>query len=448
MKKLLFLIPLLIIIHSSGCNTDAVLSQMTAGSAILALDAVNSSIDDATSTVEFAVNKTINNSAAQIKSIISDLRHNILETVGDIDSKITEQQFRTLENILLLESEFESAIVNGLDGIERISNNAGLIISDLPFTKNEPRITSVDLPFFIMDWSEKVEIKLTGYNLDHNETGLIIGEKLIKPSIQSSTELIFSIPKASIIDFYMGLDDSEKLSVLNFPTTLSLGYKDGLFSSRKVKELPISVKLLPRNLGRVAVVYQTDKLVDNIERGFTSTICQVTTNQPDWRGRRKTSGASCLVNPPKRYLESCNAEIKGTIITETIRINERANRFGGGASISATDQNAFVLNVQAKSESRPGGGGGFYAADVTFDISYPCKVKKDEKTEYLDLFVGQDVVFDLNHNDSPLFKRAEITFFDGSSLIFDNSMRQIDFASIFVNEAKNQVIIRPLKVIR
>ncbi|GMQ24548.1 hypothetical protein Aoki45_12300 [Algoriphagus sp. oki45] len=446
MKKLLFLIPFLIIIQSSGCGTEAVLSPMTAGSAILALDAVNSSIDDATSTVEFAVNKTINNSAAQIKSIISDLRHNILETVGDIDSKITEQQFRTLENILLLESEFESAIVNGLDGIERVSNNAGQIISDLPFTKNEPRITSVDLPFFIVDWSEKVEIKLTGYNLDDKETGLVISEKLINPTIQSSTELTFSIPKASIIDFYLGLDDSEKLSVLNFPTTLSLGYKDGFFCSRKVKELPISVKLLPRNLGKVAVVYQTDKLVDNIERGFTSTICQVTTGSSS--PRRRSEGNSCSVNAPRKFLESCNNEVQGRILTNTIKINERANRYGGGASVGSVDERGFVLNVQAKSQNRPYGGGGYYAADVTFDVSYPCKVKKDEKTEYLDLFVGQDVVFDLDPNDSPLFKRAEISFFDGSSLIFDNSMRQIDFVSIFSNEAKNQVIIRPLNVIR
>ena len=142
MKKIFLLLTISTIL---SCGTTSS-SPISAASAILVLDEMNNAIDEATSSAEYAYNKSVNNTAVQIKSVISNLRYAIKHSVDDIDEKITEQQFRLFENTISLKNEFDESLNMGFDKTEDITNSIGQIIGDLPFTKNESRITDTEIP--------------------------------------------------------------------------------------------------------------------------------------------------------------------------------------------------------------------------------------------------------------------------------------------------------------
>ncbi len=429
----------------TGCSTPSS-SPISALNAILVLDEMSSSIDDATASAEFAYNNSINNTSVQIKSIIGNLRYAIKDTADEIDDKITEQQFRLLENTITLKNEFDESLNNGFNRTENLTNSISQIVSDLPFTKNEPRITKTEIPLFVKDWSNNVKLNFQGYNLDYEDNFISIGDEItLKASTQNSTGIEFLISNKKISETINEILNENSSSTNYIKGEVHLFYKKGwVFGKKKEKILPITIKVIPRKIGTIKVVFQVDEYQSNIEHINAS--CAVGTPSPGWKGKRKTRSKSCPITAPRKLVESCNNVVQGSIIPTSIVSRQTAKRYGGGHSVGSITNEGFVLNVTAKSESKPGGGGGLYSARVEYDVEYPCKVKSDKSFEEMQLLVGQEIPIDLTGNKDPLYKRAEISFFDGSEMVLSSEERKHSLLEISNNDAKQQVIIRPVRI--
>ncbi|MEX0275218.1 MAG: hypothetical protein AB3N16_12655 [Flavobacteriaceae bacterium] len=430
-----------------GCSGDPATSALTSGGATLILDELNSVIDDAISKAEFAYNKSLNNTAIQIKSLNSDLKYNIESSIDHADQKITKQQFQLLENLIVLNDEFNNTLANNISSTEGLTNTIGQIFSELPFVKNEPRINQFDLPFYVLDWSNRVEIVLKGYNLDHKKNYLSFADTILTPSTKTSTSISFLIDKKHFNQYLKDYSKDELRDIVNVPSNLYLFYKKGFFSTTKEKHFPLNLKILPRIIGRVSVTYQVEEYDDNIEHIVTNS-CAVGTPGPGMSGRRKTRSNSCAISAPKRIIENCNMEVQGKIIPGSIKTVVTAKRYGGGHSVNSVTDLGFVLNVTAKSQGKPGGGGGLYAAHAEYDVVYPCKVKKDKATEFKALKIGQDLAYDFTNEKSATFKRIEMKLFDGSEIILNPAKRNHSLFSISSNDPKRELILRPTAISR
>lgn len=409
---------------------------------MLALDQIDQIIDDVVSDIDYVYNKSANNTAVHIKSIVNDLRYSIQRSIKDLDGMITKQQFYALENLLVVKEEFDEMTRNRMEEFQNITITAGQILSDLPFTKNEARITKPDIGIFVKEFSNNLPISLIGYNLDNKDNSIAIGDSTVFPSNQTSTNLEFLLGKDLINENLILIKDTVNYMI----GKLNLYSRRGLFGQLFKKELPISFKILPRQIGVVQVIYEIDSLVRNPET-VVGTNCAKGTRGTPSSGRRREESISCHIEAPTKIFENCG-EVQGIIVNGSITFDVTANRHGGGRSLGNVSARSFVVNVTAHNQRRRWGGGGLYGVTPRYRVEYPCRIRAEKRSQRLPLLIGNELPYDLGSLKDPSLKRVEITLFDGSEVVLTNQTRKKPTTSVEYNDDNKQVVIRALEVER
>ncbi len=422
----------------SSCGPE--LSAVSGASALVALDGLEKTIEDITNELDYVYNKSANNTAVHIKAIIYDLRYSIDKVLDKGSEVLTKQQADLLDNIIAATEEFDELSRERVEDFQVLTNTIGQIVSDLPFTPNEARITKPEVSIYVRNYTESLSIKMAGYNLDHESNVLSINGEDIKPSNQTSTNIEFIIP-----DSLLQTTDNKIKFV---QATQKLYFKKGWgpFSSKQEKALPIAIKILPKIIGTARIYYQVDELTRQPQT-IVGTQCGIGTGGTDWRGKRRYANTSCTYNAPKKLLDGCG-ETQG-IIVGSVGISVNANRHGGNHKVDNLTSTSFVLNVQAQSDSGPYKGGGLYVVTPTYKVEYPCEIEVEKRSDNaIPIEIGKDLAYDLNNKGekNPRLKRVFIRFFDGTEVYLTNDERKKSLVTMSANASLEQVIIRPIEV--
>lgn len=442
MKNLLLLL-ISIVIYTS-CSTPTP-SPMTIGSALILLDELERSVEDATNQIEFAANKTINNASLQLQTNIHELRQSILSVSDDINEKITQQQFSAVDNLTNLANEFQDITNETLDKVENLNNSLGQVLSDLPFTKNEARVTSSILNVYVNDWSNNLELTFKGYNLDNPKNQIEFESSVIPSSNMIATEMKFIIPKDTI-EKYTARSKNEMQYLKG---KLKLNYKKNWYSFKNtVKELPLTIRILPRQIGVASLTFEIKEWTENPET-IVVPDCLVHTRGTGWRGSSRSGRNSCSYVTPTKLLKSCNKEVKGKIVPGSIKVQVLANRHGGDHNLTSVSDVGFTVNVHAKSQSKPGGGGGKYHVRTSYLCKYPCKAPRDVTIENIPILIGEEVASkEFETASEPRFKRLSTVFFDSTHLMLTQKDDNSSLLEIEYNESLKQLIIKPISIER
>ena len=352
----------------------------------------------------------------------------------------TRQQEELLDRLLELRDAADSSAAAATGSVEHIVSEVGQLISDLPGTSNEPRVYRVSATPYVPNWTETVTLVLRGVNLDRPDNYLEIGGTRLEPTSTSATAAEFTIPADRIAEYF----DSSATGVQQQRGTITLHYRSGLFRRERSKQQFVALTAVPRNLGAASVVFTSTTSLANTQR-FTSYVCAKGTRGPGWRGGAREESQSCQINAPVNPVGCKGQPQTGTIVGNPV-LRTIANRHGGGAQITSLGQHSFTIAVTARSSSRPGGGGGLYAAEASYDVAFPCAVPREERSTPMQIRIGVDTTFTLPRDRESRFVNLELTMVDSSRHVLRGARAANRFISI--EHASGTVIIRPIRVER
>lgn len=442
MKNLIALLLLVFTLSSCGGSSTG---PMTIGSALALLDELDKSIAEASNQIEFSINKTANNASLQFQTNIFELRKSIESVSGDLNDKIIQQQFTAVDNLTNLVNEFEEISTLTMDRVDQFTNSLGQVLSDLPFTSSESRITSSSSNIYVNNWSSNLKIDFKGYNLDDTTNHLIFAEEKIYPENPTSTQLQFFLPN-NLINRLINENSNE---LQHLKGKLILSYRKHWYSFRKTKKIiPISFRVIPRQIGIASLTFQINEWTENVEK-IVVPDCIVRTRGTGWRGRARSGRNSCGYSTPTKLLESCNKEVKGQIVPESINVNVLTNRHGGDYNITGVSDVGFSVNIHARSQSRPGGGGGLYHVRTSYQCKYPCKVPREITIDSIPILIGEDIASkEFESFPESRFKRLSTMFYDSTYSIITQKDTNTSLVKVEYNESLKQLLIKPIDIER
>lgn len=411
----------------------------SAGATIALLGEVQASIDETLNSANFAFNNGVNNSAVQLETLVAQLREAVGATTSDVDRRITAQQERALEGILTLRDSIDASIEKGATEVRAIEGIAAQILSDLPLTSNQPRVTKVSVPPFVRDWTQSMRVVLEGHNLDDAKNSLMVSGSRVDPTLRTATKLEFTIPAGLLTD---EADSQGRLKIVR--ASVALVYPKGLFRGIDTASVTLPIRVVPRIIGSAVIVYRA-AVPRSRTHEETSNICAIGTRGTPASGRRREGKISCRITAPTVPV-GCEGRSQQGIIVGKPRIEVLANRHGGGHGISAQGPNSFVLDVSAMSRGRPGGGGGLYAARAHYTVEYPCLVPTDLSSPTIPLKLGSEEAFALPGTGSPQVLWTDVTLFDSTKAMLTGPRGAMSLVSVEQNS--NRVVIRPIRVDR
>lgn len=421
----------------AGCAGGGVTD---AAAALVALGEVDASVNEALSNASFAFNSSINNTAVQLGALSARLREDINATSSDIDRRLTAQQERALNGILVIRDSLDATI--GHAGAEVLSAEvvAAQVLSDLPFTNNEPRVVRTSVAPFVSGWTQSLAVSIEGYNLDAGENVLTVGTLRVNPILRTATKLQFAIP-ASAFDASIG-EITDRVKIVR--AGISLAFDPGIFRERKTVSVAIPIRIVPRNIGSAIIAYRAG-LPRTRKDSLRSYSCSVGTRGTPASGSPRENSVSCLVNAPT-LPQGCNGQPQTGLIVGQPSIVVEANRHGGGHRIESASSHSFSFSVTARSRRRPYGGGGSYRAHAIYMVEYPCKVRADTTSPPLPLIVGSEAGFALPADSDPEVLWVKMQLFDGSERIVTGPRGSTPFS--VVEQNSQRVVVRPLSVER
>lgn len=459
-KMLLILITSIILLGcDGGAATGPVLSTMSSLTASSILDDLKNTIQESIAKAEYSYNASVNNTANQLEYSVSVLSEEIKSNTDNIDDKITQQQYLALENLTKVISDFDTKIKENIILVEDLVLTSGQILKDLPFSNKESRITNVNIPFYVKNWTNNLNISFKGLGLDNMKNTIMIGDEVYKPTDQTSTQINFIVSGEEIEKILKNSKSGLKDTVIQNSENLITDkvyylkgksvthYEEGwwIFKRTYKKEHPFTIKILPKIIGSIEVFYSSDLNMVNEEKVKTHK-CDVSTGSPGWRGGTKENEETCNFHTPKKYSKACRKEVRGTIKPGSLKIKRDANRHGGGHSLKSVTDKSFTIKVGAKSQSRPGGGGGFYSAHAEYIVVYNCMINEDLTFPVKNLEIGGDFFYTLNKNGNEKFINAVIKYFDGTTKILINGNNKSELVNVTPDQ--HQVAINVLSIPR
>ena len=390
--------------------------------ALYTLEEIDKKISEQINSIDNLATNTIGNSGNMLLSIISRLRKELKESVGDVDKTLRGNQLTAFNQIRNLFEDFNSSIEGNIENINEISVRISQTADDLLVKNKEPNIYSYNIPPFIKKYSDNFKISMKGKNFDRlDDIKLEIGESEIEPVQKNYQELIFIIDSAIINNF-------EKFA----NAEINFKWRSGLFNRKNERSSPILLPITPKVIGSVTVVYEQD-LPEKIYSDPISYSCDCKTGSPGLDGSRERSSTAFNINPTNGKL----------IDPSSIDVKNWSQRYGGERSFDHVTTQQIRGEITCTSQAKPYGGGGFSTLTFTYkeyETKYFSKensIEKDNLTSFNPSVINLPAPVD---NNRPNLKYVLINTFDDKEFVLTptntNNMFRLD-----INPTTDDVIV-------
>jgi hypothetical protein len=350
--------------------------------------------------LQLIVDNAIGDSGNMLLSVISSLRENIKNTIGDTDRLLRDNQQILFDKLSKQVDDFNKIVEDRLVDVDDIATRVTSAANDFWSKKKEPRIITYKTPTHTIGSNLIYELNVVGEDFDRSYEKYLEIDSIRVPITQITQNKIKVIVPAEIMN-NVSSDDTRFINA-----KFTFKYKKGfIFKRKRKKTFEFVIPCVPKEIG-IAIAYYEQKLPQIQYFPMKTYEARVHSGGSNWRGKRKTGRAGINVHPVNgRYIDPTS-----------FKITSWYKRYGGGYTINSVTEQYIRGNIMCKGQNKPYGGGG--KASLRFQYreyqtSYP--LRKSE-TPVVSLEAEKLSVIDLPNavdGNKPYLNYVKVLTFDG-----------------------------------
>lgn len=352
MRKLKILLSVFLLIISIKVN-----AQIDASTALIALEELDVTVENTMNDIQLLTDNAIGDGGNMLLSVISRLREDIKNTIGQADKVLRENQLILFNNISNEVEKFNLIAENKIVDIDAMTTRVTSAINDFWGKKREPRILTYETPTYTVNNNSNYEINIIGEDFDRSFEKYLMIDNVKTPISQISQNKLKIIIPQEIMD---SVSDNEKRFI---ESQLVFKYKKGfIFKKSKVKHFDFVIPCVPKKIGTAIAFYE--QKIPKIEYfPLINYKAETRSGSSNWRGKKKIGKRGINILPTKgRYIDPTS-----------FKIISWYKRHGGGYTINTVTEQYIKGSIYCKSDNKPYGGGG----KATLELQY-----REFKTEY------------------------------------------------------------------
>ena len=403
-------------------------AQIDAASALVALEELDVTVENSMNHLQLIVDNAIGDSGNMLISVISRLREDIKNTIGDTDKMLRDNQQILFDKLSSEVKEFNKIVEDRIVDVDGIATRVTSAANDFWVKKNEPRIITYKTPTYTFGSNTFYEFNVVGEDFDRSYEKHLEIDSIRVPITQISQNKIKVIVPAEI----MNKVNSDNTRFINCKFTFK--YKKGfIFKRKRTKHFDFVIPCVPKAIG-VAIAYYEQKLPEIQYFPVKTYEAKVHTGGTSCLGSRRTGRAGINVLPVNgRYIDPTS-----------FKITSWYRRYGGGYTINSVTEQYIRGNIMCKSQSKPCGGGG--KARLIFQYreyktNYP--LRKSE-TPVVSLEADKLSVIDLPSvvdGHKPYLNYVKVLTFDGREHIITTT-NPSNYFSLSQNASTNSLELK------
>lgn len=349
LKKLLTVFLLIVSIKVSA--------QIGASTTLIALEELDVTVENTMNDIRLLTDNAIGDGGNMLLSVISRLREDIKNTIGQSDRVLRENQLILFNNVSNEVEKFNLIAENKIVDIDAMATRVASAINDFLGKKKEPRILTYKTPTYTVNSNSHYEINIIGEDFDRSFEKYLMIENIKTPISQiSQNNLKIIIPK-EIMD---SVGDNEKRFI---KSQLIFKYRKGfILKKTRTKHFDFVIPCVPQKIGNVIAFYE-QKIPKAEYFPAINYKAETHSGGSNWRGKKKTGKRGINILPTKgRFIDPTS-----------FKIINWYKRHGGGYTINTVTEQYIKGSIYCKSDNKPYGGGG----KATLELQY-----REFKTEY------------------------------------------------------------------
>lgn len=423
MKKIILCIGLIFLCQF---QTNA---QVTSGAALIALNELQTTVEESINRLEIIADNTIGSSANAILTSIGTLRANIKATTNDVDKILRGNQKQAFEDIQQTVDGLNDMISNNISNVDVVASKLTSSINDLLGKKREPRVYEFITPTYTFNaGAVNYKIAAKGEDFDRSyDKYLEIGDQKI-PIDQATYGRLEVFLDGKFLDSLAASSNSFVRASLVFK------YKKGwIFKKKKTKTVDLIIPVVPKNIGQVVAFYEQDIPVRNYHTPQTRRV----------EARTRGTGSSCRrreSTTPFNVIPTGGRNIDPV----KFRIISWNRRHGGRYHLETVTEQLIRGSVTARSRSGCFKGGGKATLVFEYTEYTDSTERKHGQTKTFNLTANNTLVVDLPdiiQGNRALLKYVKIFDYNGQEHIITTSNNG-DYFKLTTNATTDDIEIK------